>query len=139
TVSARGLDVVIVGGGDTGNDCVGTALRQGCKSVTQLEMMPKAPDHRTDACPWPEWPKVCKTDYGQQEAAAVFGHDPRIFQTTVTSLVRDAEGHLTAVETVKLDEKLQPVAGTEEKLPCQLLLIAAGFLGPEDYVPQAFG
>lgn len=139
TVSAKGLDVVIVGGGDTGNDCVGTALRQGCKSVTQLEMMPKAPDHRTDACPWPEWPKICKTDYGQQEAAAVFGHDPRIFQTTVTGLVRDGEGRLTAVETVQLDEKLKPVAGTEEKLPCQLLLIAAGFLGPEDYVPEAFG
>ena len=139
TVSAKGLDVVIVGGGDTGNDCVGTALRQGCKSVTQLEMMPKAPDHRTDACPWPEWPKVCKTDYGQQEAAAVFGHDPRIFQTTLTGLVRDEAGHLTAVETVQLDEKLKPVPGTEGKLPCQLLLIAAGFLGPEDYVPEAFG
>ena len=95
--SAQGKDVVIVGGGDTGNDCVGTCIRQGCKSVTQLEIMRKATGARTAKNPWPEWPRVCKTDYGQEEAIAIFGHDPRIYETTVSHLLRDAEGHLTGV------------------------------------------
>lgn len=82
-ISAKGKNVMVIGGGDTGNDCVGTSMRHGAKSVLQLEMMPKAPDERTEMNPWPEWPRVCKTDYGQQEAAAVFGHDPRVYQTTV--------------------------------------------------------
>ena len=137
--SAQGKDVVIVGGGDTGNDCVGTCIRQGCKSVVQLEMLPKAPDTRADNNPWPEWPRVCKTDYGQQEAIARFGHDPRIYETTVSRLFRDGEGHLIGAETVRLGPDRKPVAGTEEQLPCQLLLIAAGFLGPQSYVPEAFG
>ena len=81
--------MVIIGGGDTGNDCVGTSIRHGAASVTQLEMMPKAPDTRAENNPWPEWPKVCKTDYGQEEAIAVFGHDPRIYQTTVKEFLKD--------------------------------------------------
>ena len=137
--SAQGKDVVIVGGGDTGNDCVGTCIRQGCKSVTQLEIMCKAPGARTAKNPWPEWPRVCKTDYGQEEAIAIFGHDPRIYETTVSHLLRDAEGHLTGVETVLLGPDRKPLTGTEKLLPCQLLLIAVGFLGPQDYVPEAFG
>src|SRR5699024_6621493 len=104
--SARDRDVVIVGGGDTGNDCVGTCIRHGCRSVTQLEMLPKAPDHRTESNPWPEWPRVCKTDYGQEEAIALFGRDPRVYQTTVTGLVTDGGGALTAVRTVQLDAAL---------------------------------
>ena len=136
--SARGKSVVIVGGGDTGNDCVGTCIRQGCKSVVQLEMMPKAPDRRADGNPWPQWPRVCKTDYGQEEAIALFGHDPRLYETTVSRLVRDGAGKLTGVETVRLGAE-GPLAGTEETLPCQMLLIAAGFLGPQAYVPEAFG
>ena len=137
--SAKGKHVVIVGGGDTGNDCVGTCIRHGCESVTQLEMMPKAPDGRAENNPWPEWPRVCKTDYGQEESIAVFGRDPRIYQTTVTELLSDEKGELRAVRTVQLDRELKPVPGTEEELKCQLLLIAAGFLGAERYVPQAFG
>ena len=137
--SARGKHVVIVGGGDTGNDCVGTCIRHGCESVTQLEMMPKAPDSRGENNPWPEWPRVCKTDYGQEEAIAVFGHDPRIYETTVSRLIRDEGGALTGVETVRLGPDHQPLPGTEQILPCELLLIAAGFLGPQDYVPDAFG
>ena len=137
--SAQGADVVIVGGGDTGNDCVGTCIRQGCRSVTQLEMTPKAPDRRAEDNPWPEWPKVCKTDYGQEESIAVFGRDPRVYQTTVTGLVADGAGALTAVRTVRLDAALQPLPGTEEERPCQLLLIAAGFLGAESYLPEALG
>ncbi len=138
-ISAKGKNVVIVGGGDTGNDCVGTSIRHGCKSVVQLEMMPKAPDARTDTNTWPEWPKIAKTDYGQEEAIAVFGADPRRYQTTIAELLRDKAGSLVGVKTVKLGPDLKPVAGTEEVLDCELLLIAAGFLGPQDEVPAAFG
>lgn len=138
-ISAKGKNVVIVGGGDTGNDCVGTSIRHGCKSVVQLEMMPKAPDARTDTNTWPEWPKIAKTDYGQEEAIAVFGADPRRYQTTIAELLRDKAGVLVGVKTVKLGPDLKPVAGTEEVLDCELLLIAAGFLGPQDEVPAAFG
>ena len=138
-VDAKGKNVVIIGGGDTGNDCVGTSIRHGCKSVIQLEMMPKAPDRRAENNPWPEWPRICKTDYGQEEAIAVFGKDPRIYQTTVTELLSDGKGNLTGVKTVKLGTDLKPVTGSEEKLPCDLLLIAAGFLGCQSYVAEAFG
>ena len=145
-LSAAGLDVVVVGGGDTGNDCVGTALRHGCRSVVQLEMMPKAPEERAADNPWPQWPRVCKTDYGQEEAIARFGHDPRIYETTVRCCLADETGALRAIETVQVARQmedgravLREVPGTERELPCQLLLIAAGFLGPEDYVPEAFG
>ena len=137
--SAKGKHVVIVGGGDTGNDCVGTCIRHGCASVTQLEMMPKAPDQRAENNPWPEWPRVCKTDYGQEEAIACFGHDPRVYETTVAELMGDKDGKLEAVKTVRLGSDHQPIPGTEEVHDCELLLIAAGFLGPQDYVPQVFG
>lgn len=145
-INAADKDVVIVGGGDTGNDCVGAAIRQGCRSVVQLEMMPKAPDARAEDNPWPQWPRVCKTDYGQEEAAALFGADPRRYQTTVKECRRDEDGALRSLVTVRLEPREQDgrrvmaeVPGSEEELPCQLLLIAAGFLGPEDYVPDAFG
>ena len=145
-ISARGKNVVIVGGGDTGNDCVGTAIRQGCKSVLQLEMMPKAPDTRTPDNPWPQWPKVCKTDYGQQESIALLGRDPRLYQTTVKELKADARGNLKAVVTVELEFRVEngrriiaERPGSEKTLPCELLLIAAGFLGCEPYTASAFG
>jgi glutamate synthase (NADPH/NADH) small chain len=138
-ISAKGKRVVVVGGGDTGNDCVGTAIRQGCKSVVQLEMMPKAPDSRTDTNPWPQWPRVCKTDYGQEEAIARFGSDPRIYQTTVTEAVADEKGSLQKIRTVGLGQNLKPIAGSEGELECDLLLIAAGFLGAQGEVPKAFG
>ena len=147
-ISAKDKNVVIIGGGDTGNDCVGTAVRHGCKSVTQLEMMPKLPDERAVSNPWPQWPRVCKTDYGQEEAIAVFGHDPRIYTTTVKEFIKDDKGTLIAVKTVKLefvtDEKSgrkvpKEIEGSEEILPCELCLIAAGFLGCQSYVAEAFG
>ena len=147
-VETKGKNVVIIGGGDTGNDCVGTCIRHGCKSVTQLEMMPKAPDERAENNPWPQWPLVCKTDYGQEEAIAVFGHDPRIYTTTVKEFKKDKKGNLTSVVTVKLESKtdektgrrmMVPVEGTEAELPCELVLIAAGFLGSQKYVTDAFG
>ncbi len=145
-IDAAGKDVVIVGGGDTGNDCVGTAIRQGCRSVIQLEMMPQLPAARAGDNPWPQWPRVCKTDYGQEEAAALFGADPRRYQTTVKECRTDEAGALSAVVTVRLEPKeedgrhfMAQVPGSEEELPCRLLLIAAGFLGPEDYAADAFG
>jgi len=138
-IDSKGKKVLIIGGGDTGNDCVGTCLRHGCASVRQLEMMPKAPDTRAGNNPWPQWPRVCKTDYGQEEAIAVFGEDPRVYQTTVTELMADGVGNLTAVKTVQLGEDLKPLAGTEQVLDCDLLLIAAGFLGCQSYVAEAFG
>ena len=110
-VSAKGKNVIIIGGGDTGNDCVGTCMRHGCKSVTQIEMMPKAPDKRAANNPWPEWPKICKTDYGQEEAIAVFGHDPRIYESTVKEFIKDKNGRLKAVKIVKLAWEKDPQTG----------------------------
>ena len=147
-ISARDKNVVVIGGGDTGNDCVGTCIRHGCKSVTQLEMMPKAPDDRAESNPWPQWPLVCKTYYGQEEAIAVFGHDPRIYTTTVKEFVKDKKGNLSKLITVSLESKVDektgrrmmvPVDGTEKEIPCELVLIAAGFLGTQKYVTDAFG
>lgn len=146
-VSAKGKNVIIIGGGDTGNDCVGTCMRHGCKSVTQIEMMPKAPDKRAANNPWPEWPKICKTDYGQEEAIAVFGHDPRIYESTVKEFIKDKKGRLKAVKIVKLAWEKDPqtgrmnskeVAGSEKIMDCELVLIAAGFLGAQKYVTDAF-
>lgn len=147
-ISAKGKKVVVIGGGDTGNDCVGTAIRHGCADVVQLEMMPKLPDSRTEDNPWPEWPRVCKTDYGQEEAIAVFGHDPRVYQTTVKEFVLDSDGNLKKMILVKLasvrDEKtgrmrMEEIAGSEYEIEADLCLIAAGFLGSESYVTKAFG
>lgn len=147
-VDTKDKDIVIIGGGDTGNDCVGTAVRHGAKSVTQIEMMPKAPDARAQDNPWPEWPKVCKTDYGQQEAIALYGQDPRIYESTVKEFVKDKEGKLTAVKIVRLSwekdaatgrMKMKEVPGSEETLPADMVLIAAGFLGAQGYVAESFG
>ena len=147
-ISAKGKRVVIIGGGDTGNDCVGTSIRLGAASVAQLEMMPKAPDARAENNPWPEWPKVCKTDYGQEEAIAMFGHDPRIYQTTVKEFLKDKNGNLSGLVTVKLESKkdektgrmaMVEVPGSENKMDADLILIAAGFLGAEKYIADAFG
>lgn len=146
-IDTKGKNVVVIGGGDTGNDCVGTAVRQGAKSVLQVEMMPKLPDERAVNNPWPEWPRVCKTDYGQEEAIAVYGNDPRIYQATVKEFVADKSGKLKKVKLVKLqpkkDEKtgrmnMVEVPGSEFEVPADYVLIAAGFLGAQDYVAKAF-
>ena len=145
---AKGKNVLVIGGGDTGNDCVGTSIRHGAKSVTQIEMMPKAPDKRAENNPWPEWPKVCKTDYGQEEAIAVYGHDPRIYESTVKEFIKDKNGKLKAVKIVKLSwekdpatgrMKMQEIAGSEQILDAEIVLIAAGFLGTQKYIADAFG
>jgi glutamate synthase (NADPH/NADH) small chain len=139
-ISAEGKDVVIIGGGDTGTDCVGTSLRHGCKSLVQLEIMPKPPQERAANNPWPEWPKVYKLDYGQEEAEAVFGTDPRVYLRTATHFEGDETGQVKAVHTVEVqwekNEKGQfipkQMPGTEKILPAQLVLLAMGFLGPEE-------
>ena len=110
-ISAKGKNVIVIGGGDTGNDCVGTAIRHGAKSVTQLEMMPKLPDERAENNPWPEWPRICKTDYGQEEAIAVFGHDPRIYQTTVKEFKMNKKGEVTKAVLVNLESKKDEKTG----------------------------
>ncbi len=137
-ISAKGKNVIVLGGGDTGNDCVGTSIRHGAKSVVQLEMMPQAPLERLESNPWPEWPKVCLTDYGQQEAIEVFGNDPRVYKTTIKQLCTE-NGKLCAVVTVQVefkDGKLIELEGTEQTLPADMLLIAAGFVGYEEYCVQ---
>ena len=140
--AAAGKHVVILGGGDTGNDCAGTAVRFGAASVLQLEMLPALPDTRREDNPWPEWPMVRKTDYGVEEAMLLYGRDPRVYETTVKEVLADDDGALRAVKTVKVafrDGKLTELEGTEEEHPCELLLIAAGFTGCERYTPDAFG
>ena len=141
-LSARGKRVIVIGGGDTGNDCVGTALRQGCASVTQLEMMPAAPEARAPGNPWPEWPRTLRVDYGQKEAAALQGGDPRIYETTAQGIQVNEKNEivsLTAVRLAKTPEgKLAPAPGTEKDLPCDLLLIAAGFVGCEESTLSRF-
>jgi glutamate synthase (NADPH/NADH) small chain len=146
-IHARGKDVVVIGGGDTGTDCVGTALRQGCRSVVQIEIMARPPVERAPDNPWPEWPKVYKLDYGQEEAAAKFGADPRVYLTTVKKFVGDAEGRLKELVTVQVkwerNDKGQfvpvEVPGTEQVRPAQLALLAMGFLGPEQGLLKDLG
>lgn len=147
-ISAKGKHVLVIGGGDTGNDCVGTAIRLGAKSVTQLEMMPKPPIERDSSNPWPQWPRTLKTDYGQEEAIAVFGHDPRIYQTTVKEFKKDKSGAVKKAVLVKLEAQkdkesgrmqMVPIEGSEKTVEADLVLIAAGFLGSQSYVMDAFG
>lgn len=146
-ISAEGKDVVVIGGGDTGTDCVGTSMRHGCKSLVQVEILPRPPEERTADNPWPEWPKVYKLDYGQEEAAAKFGADPRVYLTTAKRFVGDAQGQLTGIELVDItwskNDKGQfvptDVPGTARVVPTQLVLLAMGFLGPEQPLLEQFG
>lgn len=146
-IDTKDKNVIVIGGGDTGNDCVGTSIRFGAKSVTQIEMMSKAPDTRAENNPWPVWPRICKTDYGQEEAIAVYGRDPRIYKTTVTEFVKNKNGELCQVKLVNLESKkdektgrfkMVPVEGTERVMDADIVLIAAGFLGSQKYVTDAF-
>ena len=143
-IEIAGKNVVIVGGGDTGNDCCGSSIRLGAASVTQIEMMPCPPAERAANNPWPQWPKVLKVDYGAEESIAKFGHDPRVYETTVKEVISQ-DGHIRQVRTVEvefkmIDGKRQLVErqGTEKTLPCDLLLVAAGFTGCEEYTAKAF-
>jgi glutamate synthase (NADPH) small chain len=145
-LNAAGRDVVVIGGGDTGTDCVGTSLRHGCKSVVQLEIMPKPPLERAPNNPWPEWPKVYKMDYGQEEAAAVQGEDPRKYLVQTKRFLKDESGKLRGleicdIEWVSKDGRFLPqeIPGTSREIPAQLALLAMGFLGPESAIVSQFG
>ena len=147
-ISAKDKNVLVIGGGDTGNDCVATCVRHGAKSILQLEMMPKLPEQRADNNPWPEWPRVCKTDYGQEEAIEVYGKDPRVYQTTVKEFLSDENGHIKGAVLLPLTPEndadthrtvMKPLEGSEYTVETELVLIAAGFLGSESTVTQAFG
>lgn len=144
-INIEGKHVIVLGGGDTGNDCTGTVIRLGCASVTQIEMMPCPPKDRAKDNPWPQWPKILKTDYGAQESIALFGHDPRVYKTTIKE-VYEKDGKLCGVKTVQVEFKmidgkrqLVEIEGSEKELAADMILVAAGFLGAEKYTPEAFG
>jgi glutamate synthase (NADPH/NADH) small chain len=146
-ISAAGRNVVVVGGGDTGTDCVGTSIRQGARSVVQLEILPRPPETRAADNPWPQWPKVYKLDYGQEEAAALWGADPRRYLVNTRRLVGDASGAVTGLETFEIEWvhggsgrlEMREIPGTDRALDADLVLIAMGFTGPEPELPSAFG
>lgn len=147
TISARGKDVIVIGGGDTGTDCVGTSLRHGCRSLVQFEILERPPFERQPDNPWPEWPRVFKVDYGQEEAAAIYGQDPRYYSILTKRFVGDEKGQVKEVHTVDVqwrpgaNGRLAPheVPGTEKVWPAQLVLLAMGFLGPEDQLLEQLG
>ncbi len=145
-IDTKDKKVLVIGGGDTGNDCVASAIRLGCQSVIQLEMMPELPSQRLDTNPWPQWPRIKKTDYGQKEAVAVFGQDPRLYQTTVKEFIKDKNGQVKQVVLISLESKnvngivkMQPVESSEKIIDVDIVLIAAGFIGAENQVTKAFG
>ena len=145
-ISAQDKEVVVIGGGDTGTDCVGTAMRQGCRNLAQFEILPRPPDKRAPDNPWPEWPKIYQMDYGQEEAAAVFGADPRTFSIVTKKLVGDSADQVQEVHTVQVEWSRtngswasQEIPGTEKVWQTQLVLLALGFLGPEDQLLQQLG
>lgn len=145
-ISAAGKNVIVIGGGDTGTDCVGTSIRHGCKSVVQFEILPEPPSERQPGNPWPQWPRVLKVDYGQEEAAELYGKDPREYCISTKKFVGDEEGNLKEVLTVNVEWKKDngrfipvEIPGTEKIWPAQLVLLAMGFLGPEDTVLEQLG
>ena len=145
-ISARDKDVIVIGGGDTGTDCVGTALRHGCRSLVQFEILSRPPDSRAPDNPWPQWPRIYRMDYGQEEAAARFGADPRRFAIMTVRMEGDASGRLQEVHTVGIRwsrnggrPSFERIPGTERVWPAQLILLSMGFLGPEDCLPDQLG
>ena len=143
-VNVKGKDVIVIGGGDTGTDCVGTAIRHGCNSVTQFEILPKPPESRQDSSnPWPEWPVRLKVDYGQEEAIYLYGKDPRNYCLSTKSIIGNASGEVKEVHTVDViwtkdsSGRLVPkeLAGSEKVWKADVVLLAMGFLGPEDTIP----
>ncbi len=145
-ISAKDKHIIVLGGGDTGTDCVGTSLRHGCKTVNQFDVIPKPPNERALDNPWPQWPTIYKLDYGQEEAAARFGDDPRRYRTSTFEFVGDDQGHLKGLSTIDLEWKktatgapFGKIPGTEKEWPADLVLLAMGFSGPEDTVLDQLG
>ncbi|MDA0928589.1 MAG: glutamate synthase subunit beta [Proteobacteria bacterium] len=138
-ISARDKNVIVIGGGDTGTDCIGTSLRHGCKSLVNFEIMPRPPQERAENNPWPTWPVIFRVDYGHEEAAARDGSDPRVYSISGKEFVRDENGKLLGIKTVEVDSKFQEVPGTEKFWEADLILLSMGFLGPEHYVSEPLG
>jgi len=147
-ISANGKDVIVIGGGDTGTDCVGTSLRHDCQSVNQFEILDRPPDERQPDNPWPEWPKIFRMDYGQEEAAALYGDDPRHFAIMTKKFVGDEHGQVKELHTVQIRwvigsngsrPHFEEIPGTEKVWPAQLVLLSMGFLGPEDTLLDQLG
>jgi glutamate synthase (NADPH/NADH) small chain len=146
-ISAKDKDVIVIGGGDTGTDCVATAMRHGCRSLVQFEILPIPPKERAPDNPWPQWPKIYRLDYGQEEAAAIFGSDPRRYSITTKRFVGDKRGHVKELHTVEIEWRkgdngrptFREIPGTERVWPVQLVLLAMGFLGPEDTLLNQLG
>ncbi len=136
-ISAKGKKVIVIGGGDTGTDCIGTSLRHGCESLVNFEIMPKPPIERANDNPWPLWPKIYRVDYGHEEAAKKFGEDPRVYSISGKEFVRDEDGNLLGINTVKVDKDFKEIPGTIEFWEADLILLSMGFLGPEHYVSKA--
>ncbi len=145
-ISAKGLDVIVIGGGDTGADCIGTSLRHGCKSVVNFELLDQPPEGRATNNPWPEWPRIYRIDYSHSEAKSKFGADPRAYNILTKEFVGNSDGHVTGIKTAQVDwskpgEKapFTEVEGTEKIWPADLVLLATGFLGPELGVGEMLG
>jgi glutamate synthase (NADPH/NADH) small chain len=142
-ISAKDKDVIVIGGGDTGTDCIGTSLRHGCKSMVNFELLPKPPAERSPDNPWPQWPRIYRTDYGHQEVAAKFGADPREYRILSKEFLDDGQGNVTGVRTVEVDltkpREAQEIPGTEKTWKADLILLAMGFLGPEQYASDLLG
>ncbi|MBL6689889.1 MAG: glutamate synthase subunit beta [Pseudomonadales bacterium] len=138
-ISAKDKDVIVIGGGDTGTDCIGTSLRHGCKSLVNFELLPKPPAERAPDNPWPLWPRIYRVDYGHAEAANRFGEDPRVYSIMSKEFLKDDNGNLTGIVTVNVDEKIQEIPGTEKTWKADLILLSMGFLQPEHYINEALG
>ena len=136
-LSAKGKNVIVIGGGDTGTDCIGTSLRQGAKSIINFELMSRPPEDRSDNNPWPEWPVIFRVDYGHEESSQVFGEDPRHYQLLTKAFIKDTDGNVKGIKTVNVDlikGKLTEIEGTEKTWDAELVLLSMGFLSPEHYL-----
>jgi glutamate synthase (NADPH) small chain len=138
-ISTKDKDVIVIGGGDTGTDCIGTAIRQGCRSLINFELLPRQPDQRSDDNPWPLWPRIHRVDYGHAEATHQFGADPRVFSIASKAFLRDADGKLEGITTVDVDAKLQEIKGSEKTWKADLIFLSMGFLQPEHYINESLG
>ncbi len=150
-INANNRHVIVIGGGDTGTDCIGTSMRQGCRSLVNFELLPQPPAGRAPDNPWPQWPRILRTDYGHEESAAMFGRDPREFAILTKEFLGDDNGNLRAVKTIRVEWvkegggngqgsfKMNEIKGSEQEWPADLVFLAMGFLGPENPVSTQLG
>jgi len=138
-ISAKDKNVIVIGGGDTGTDCIGTSLRHGCKSLINFELLPRPPEERAANNPWPLWPRIYRVDYGHAEAAQKFGDDPRVYSIMSKEFLQDENGNLSGIVTVNVDDQLKEIPGTEKSWEADLIMLSMGFLQPEHYINEALG